>query len=265
MIGNLKQRAYEHIRQNLLTGHYPPGSALSAVALAKEIGISQTPVREAISQLETEGLVEQLPRVGMRVKCIDRRELEELFEIRELLESGAAAKAAERISDATVVQLEGLCAQFLALGRQFAKAPEGQFEAIAERIVINDVAFHLTLFGAADNRRMRKIVADLHLMAHLFRRQWDTPSLRVVTRIATTYRDHCRITRAVKRRDPAAAREAMAGHMQRAKRYLLDVYDWAQRAGAQGVDSVWPEHLQQLIQKMAEPPESGTQPADASR
>jgi DNA-binding GntR family transcriptional regulator len=233
MSGNLKQRAYEHIRQNLLTGHYPPGASLSAVALAKEIGVSQTPVREAISQLETEGLVE----------------------IREILESGAAAKAAERITDAAVTQLEGLCTQFRALARQFADAKGNDFEAIAEKLLINDVAFHLTLFGAADNRRMRKIVADLHLMTHLFRRQWDTPSLSVVTRIAWTYRDHSRITRAVKRRDAAAASQAMAGHMQRAKRYLLDVYDWAQRANAPGVDSMWPEHLQRLIQQMAEPPQ----------
>ena len=211
-------------------------------------------MREAISQLETEGLVEQLPRVGMRVKWIDRRELEELFEIREILESGAAAKAAERITDSAVVQLEGLCTQFLALARQFADAAESDFDALAERLLINDVAFHLTLFGAADNRRMRKIVADLHLMTHLFRRQWDIPSLSVVTRIAWTYRDHCRITRAVKRRDAGAASQAMAGHMQRAKRYLLDVYDWAQRADAPQVDSMWPEHLQQLIQQMAEPP-----------
>jgi DNA-binding GntR family transcriptional regulator len=256
MTGNLKQRAYEHIRQNLLTGHYSPGTALSAVALAKEIGVSQTPVREAISQLETEGLVEQVPRLGMRVKCIDRRELEELFEIREILESGAAAKAAERISDTAIAQLEGLCAQFLALARQLTKATGSEAEKLAERLLINDVAFHLTLFGAADNRRMRKIVADLHLMTQLFRRQWDIPSLRVVTRVAWTYRDHSRITRAVKRRDPAAASQAMAGHMQRAKRYLLDVYDWAQRAGAPEVDSMWPEHLQQLIQQMAEPTRS---------
>src|SRR5579859_2034234 len=154
MTVNLKQRAYEHIRQNLLAGRYQPGSALSAVALAKEIGISQTPVREAISQLETEGLVEQLPRLGMRVKVIDRRELEELFEIRELLESGAAARAAERTGTAAIAQLENLCDQFHTLSRQFrdVAANKEDFEPIAERLVVNDVAFHLTLFTAADNR-----------------------------------------------------------------------------------------------------------------
>jgi DNA-binding GntR family transcriptional regulator len=252
---NLKQRAYEHIRQNLLSGRYQPGSALSAISLAKEIGISQTPVREAISQLETEGLVEQIPRLGMRVKVIDRRELEELFEIRELLESGAAARAAERINGAGVHQLEELCRQFQALAHQFRDiaTQKGDFEATAERLVVNDVAFHLTIFTAADNRRMRKIVADLHLMSHLFRRQWDTPAVSVVSRLAWTLRDHWRITLAIKRRDAAAASQWMARHMRRAKRYLLGVYDWAQRADSRpGVDSAWPEHVQRLIQEMAE-------------
>ncbi len=252
---NLKQRAYEHIRGNLLSGRYAPGTSLSAVVLAKEIGVSQTPVREAISQLETEGLVEQFPRVGMRVKVLDRRELEELFEIRELLESGAAARAAERVTDKEVADLESLCVQFRALAEQVrgAVARKETYEPLAQRLVINDVAFHLTLFGAADNRRMRKIVADLHLMSHLFRRQWDIPTLTVLSRIAWTYRDHCRITAAVKRRDAPAAGQWMARHMRRAKQYLLDVYDWSRRNEPRpSVDSAWPEHVQRLIQQMAE-------------
>src|SRR5271169_1260355 len=105
MLTNLKIHAYEHIRKRLLSGDLAPGASLSPALLAKEIGISHTPVREAISQLESEGLVERLPRLGARVRLIDRRELEELFELRETLEADAAAWAAERISEEQIVAL----------------------------------------------------------------------------------------------------------------------------------------------------------------
>ena len=193
---NLKKLAYDHIRMNLFNGNLSPGMLLSAVALAKEYGMSQTPVREAISQLETEGLVEPLPRMGACVKWIDRRELEELFEIREILESGAHRQGGRAPSPTRLSRSsKGFVPSFAHRTSVRRRQAGNDFEAIAEKLLINDVAFHLTLFGAADDRRMRKIVADLHLMTHvLFRRQWDTPSLSVVTRhtldVSRSFPDH---------------------------------------------------------------------------
>ena len=122
MATNLKKLAYDHIRMNLFNGNLSPGMLLSPVTLAKEIGVSHTPVREAISQLESEGLVEQLPRVGARVKVIDRRELEELFDLREMLEGGAAAKAAERITAGEIAELRDLSERFHGLAGQLQEA-----------------------------------------------------------------------------------------------------------------------------------------------
>src|SRR5262245_15044729 len=94
--GTLVQRAYEHIQEAILSGHLPAGSVVSEAVLAKSLGISRTPVGEAIRQLAREGLVQQVPRYGTIVKPIDRRELIELYEMRAALESYAAARAAEK-------------------------------------------------------------------------------------------------------------------------------------------------------------------------
>ncbi|MCG8586726.1 MAG: GntR family transcriptional regulator, partial [Pirellulales bacterium] len=98
-----KQRAYEHIRQGMLTGRLLPGARLSNRALANEIGASLIPVREAISQLVSEGLAEHRPRMGAFVMQVDREELAELYDLREALECHAIRRA---VADLTDVDLE---------------------------------------------------------------------------------------------------------------------------------------------------------------
>ena len=102
----LKQHAYEVIRTKILSGVLKPGSRLSDELLARELGISRSPVREAISQLASEGMVDYRPRTGAYVKGPDRCELEELYEIREPLERYAARKAAAGISPEGIARLE---------------------------------------------------------------------------------------------------------------------------------------------------------------
>ena len=90
MSSSLKQLAYQHLRTRLLSGALPPGQRISAYDSAKELGISQTPVREAIGLLESEGLVHQIPKLGVFVRRPDRREIAELYDLRILLEGFAA-------------------------------------------------------------------------------------------------------------------------------------------------------------------------------
>jgi len=105
MTENLKTKAYNHIRQGLLLGQWPEGTFFSTGKVAKLIGMSYTPVREAIIQLESEGLVETVTNQGIRTKTLNRDELQEKFELRVILESGAAKLAAEKISEG---ELDGL-------------------------------------------------------------------------------------------------------------------------------------------------------------
>src|SRR6201995_3075492 len=82
----LREQAYKHIHGKLLAGELPAGHVLSEHSLAREIGISRTPVREAIQRLEQEGVLEQIPRYGTVVRRPERRDLEELYQLREALE-----------------------------------------------------------------------------------------------------------------------------------------------------------------------------------
>ena len=104
-----KQRAYDHIRDKLMVGELAAGCRLSNRALAREIGISIIPVREAISQLVSEGLLEHKPRVGTFVVEPSRQEIAELCELREALEAYAASRAAERISDGELAEMQRCC------------------------------------------------------------------------------------------------------------------------------------------------------------
>lgn len=250
---SLKDRAYEHIWDKVVSGHIPPGGRLSDIHLAKEIGISRTPVREAIILLETQGLVEQIAGLGPHVKSLDRGELDEAFEFREVLESAAAAKAAERITDSELAALNALCEQYRALARQVRDdGVRSVNHTLGDRLVVLDMAFHLKLIRAARNRRLLRGVTDLHILGRLLRRRAEIPTVSLLSRVALVYRDHRRIVRALRRRDADATRQWMSRHIQRARQYHLDAFDWHQRQeGLRGAGELdLPLHVQRLLARM---------------
>src|SRR3954466_2450459 len=102
-------RVREQLQHAILEGVLKPGERLRAEALAQRYGTSRTPVREALLQLEAEGLVEVEPNRGAVVRAFDRADLLDLYEVRALLEPAAAARAATRIGDADVARLQQLC------------------------------------------------------------------------------------------------------------------------------------------------------------
>src|SRR4051794_8529863 len=106
---SLRERAYRHIQRKILAGEIPSGGKVSEQSIAEELGISRTPVRSAIHELETEGLLEQVPRYGTIVRQADRRDIVELFDLRMALESFAAEIAADAISSEDLGTLGSLC------------------------------------------------------------------------------------------------------------------------------------------------------------
>ena len=105
---SLKDRAYQHVRRKLADGTLRPTMKVSLAAIAKEIGTSHIPVREAISQLRSEGYLDHTPSVGFFVRSIGRKEMADLFKVREALEVMAAAEAVERMTEETLVRLEAI-------------------------------------------------------------------------------------------------------------------------------------------------------------
>ncbi|MDF1852854.1 MAG: GntR family transcriptional regulator [Verrucomicrobiales bacterium] len=211
MTSNHSQRAYRHIRKKLLDGSVSPGSRLSYGVIGKEIGVSATPVREAVGQLASEGFVELVPQLGAVVRELSRDEAIELYELREALESFAAAHAAERISARQLAELNenletssAIVRQVKDSGRQVAdKATAKQFHSL-------DLSFHMTVIEASRNRRMLKVVGDSHILTRVFQADRHEFSQEI---LEATQSEHAAIFEAIQSHDAAASHEAMRQHI----------------------------------------------------
>jgi DNA-binding GntR family transcriptional regulator len=223
---SLRAKAYQHIQRKLLAGDWAAGDVLSELAVAKELGTSRTPVREAFRDFEQEGVLEQVPRFGTRVKALDRRDLVELYELREALEPFAVVQAAGRLSEADAHTLQALCDDMKAVAEDLRKRGRSSPDsAMMKRLMSADLTFHQLLIRAAGNRRMMKIVADSRLLARIF----ATPRQEHnVTVIEETHRYHTQILHAVKAGKGEVARKLMAEHIRASLKEALDHFDLKQ-------------------------------------
>lgn len=218
-----RDRAYEFIRDSLVSGRLPPGSRLSHRQIAKEIGTSFIPVREAIRQLVSEGLVRDEPKTGSYVMEISRQELAELYDLREALETHAVLKAAERIRLTELAEIERACDQMEAILEEIRQS--GVTEWTSKRNdewMMADVHLHLTLLRAAGNRRALKAVSDLRVMTHVFGHRLAERQLSDLERIC---RQHRALLDALRQRDAGAARAVLIEHLRTGCQQALDGYD----------------------------------------
>lgn len=253
---NLRDRAYRHIHEKLSSGRLPPGSVVSDRSLAAEIGISKTPVREAIRQLEHEGLLEAVPRHGTRVRAADRREIEELYELREALESHAVACAAERRTPADLAALDRLLDEIAAVSvRRLASGKRALDGALLRRFLAADMGFHLRLIEAAGNRRIRKALAESRVLTGIFgtRRQEHTAEV-----LQETYRHHQKILNAVRRGAADEARRLTAAHIRASKREALE---HLRSAEAREAEPAMPANLREELDRI----ERGSPPGKERR
>src|SRR4051812_41671740 len=151
-------RVRDLLEEAILEGELKPGERLRAEALAQRFGTSRTPIREALLQLEAQGLVEVEPNRGAVVKSFDAADLRDLYEVRALLEPAAAARAATRITATQITELEHLCDDH---------AP------VEEQIASNE-AFHRIITDAAGSPRLRTAMRAASGIPRGFRsRFWD--------------------------------------------------------------------------------------------
>jgi len=223
---SLKQLAYQHLRKRMLSGHLPPGQRISPDASARELGMSQTPVREAIGLLESEGLVEQLPNLGAFVRIPTRREIADLSDLRMVLEGFAVYRAAKRIKPAKLRELEKTFERMRELAHRIRDGGEPAFRGkLSDEIALVDVEFHMILLRAAGNERMLKIIDDLHVLSRLmsFGREFTVQD--VTKEMATLIKLHGKVLQSIRKRDGKAARKWMMGQLKPNKKILLDRYD----------------------------------------
>ena len=138
----LRDVVFENLREAIVEGRLKPGQRLMEVQLAEQLGVSRTPVREAIRKLELEGLVVMLPRKGAYVANMSLKDLIDVLEIRASLEGLAASLAAERITDEDIKKLESIVEEF----------KDGINESNVEALLRKDVEFHECIFKSTNNK-----------------------------------------------------------------------------------------------------------------
>ncbi len=158
----LREVVYESIRKAILTEKLHPGERLMENMIATKLGVSRTPVREAIRMLSDEGLVLIIPRRGAQVASISRKELDDVLEIRESLEALAIGRACERITDAMLDELSEAQEYFRSM------TADGELTELARA----DEDFHAVIYRAAGNRRLDSIISNLREQMYRFRLEY---------------------------------------------------------------------------------------------
>lgn len=194
-------RAYAFVKERLLDGRYPGGTLLSENRLAKELGISRTPVRQAFLQLEVEDLLDLYPRRGALVKPISASEADDVLEARLLIEKHCARHAATRESD---------------LGRELRDLLAEQERALSSNatdFILADRDFHRAIVAANGNRILTRQYDGLR---DRLQRMAATAVAADPRHMATFIAEHREIAGAIERGDGRAAADLMASHLRRA-------------------------------------------------
>lgn len=224
----LSHKAYVHLQEQLVQGRWGLNERISEKTVADELGISRTPVREAIRKMITEGLLYQVPSSGTFVTKPDRQSIAEMFEVRMALEGLAAGKAAELIKAPEVRELQRQFVIMRNASRAFRDSGERCMQGDAlEKFLTADRAMHNTLLSVADNRMASNIVHNGRIQTLIFGlRSYE----RDLHHIAVTLRAHGRLLLAIKQRDGVMARRWMEAHIRNSMRDALVAYDHHTRA-----------------------------------
>ncbi|MEO2047206.1 MAG: GntR family transcriptional regulator [Pirellulales bacterium] len=218
----MKKRVYLHIRTKLLTRELAPGAEISHRELAKEIGVSFTPVREAIGQLIDEGMLECHPSRGTFVSELSWEDLAELYDIREALECHAVSKMAGSMSVVDLVKMDLFTDEMVAVADEVIRSENPRLNTdLADRWVKSDVAFHMTVLRAAGNRRALKITDELRIMAKIFGHREHEQLCDDLLRVCCEHRS---IVTALREGNAVDARKAMAEHIRRGCQIDLAAY-----------------------------------------
>lgn len=195
----LRDVVFNTLRQAILTGELKPGERLMEIHLANKLGVSRTPIREAIRKLELEGLVTMIPRRGAEVAQITEKSLQDVLEVRSSLDALCAELACERISDEEIDELEAACEAFEAA----TKTKDTRAIAAA------DVALHDIIVRATGNRRLVQLVNNLAEQMYRYRFEY----IKDFTMHGALIEEHRVIFEAIRKKDKETAAKAAITHI----------------------------------------------------
>ncbi|OPY58687.1 MAG: putative HTH-type transcriptional regulator YdfH [Pelotomaculum sp. PtaU1.Bin035] len=204
----LRELVFESLREAIILGRLIPGERLMEVQLAEEMGVSRTPVREAIRKLELEGFVAMVPRKGAYVASITMKDIVDVFEVRAALEGMAAGLAAERITEEEMDQLE----------RSLVHIVESNSGDDIDAVVQWDTTFHGLIYQSSRNQRLVQIITHLQEQIQRFR----MTSLSQPGRTKGALDEHKKIVEAISDRNVELAQSLAREHIENAEQSLLN-------------------------------------------
>lgn len=195
----LRDVVFNTLRQGILRGLLPPGLRLMEIQLAKQLGVSRTPVREAIRKLELEGLVVTIPRKGAEVAEITPKDLHDVLEVRCALEALAVELACQAITTEELNELGLYVEKFKTL------VPTGDINALAEC----DVAFHDVIINSTGNKRLIQMLNNLREQMYRYRLEY----LKDDTTHPLLIREHQEIITCLQNKDITGAKSVISDHI----------------------------------------------------
>jgi GntR family transcriptional regulator, rspAB operon transcriptional repressor len=216
LTSRITDQVYDVLRQEIIKRTLKPNSKIDINALAQEMGVSRTPVFDALTRLENEGLVIRRNRVGTFVAPLDRRLYEETFEARNMVEQFVTPLSIEHLTDEAIAELEALLSSSEIL---LQNVTDKTFDYISYTRYDQD--FHLKLVGLCENQHIIDFYKSLNAHMQIARAY----SHHALPRATEGYSEHRRILNAFKARDIKAARRAQSEHLQRSQAGISAVLD----------------------------------------
>lgn len=212
----LVDEAYAALRKAILANEYPPGHQVGAQELAARLGMSRTPVQEAALRLQQEGLVEIVPKRGIRITALTPADIAEIYEVIIALEGAAARRIAGLPEAARAGAVDALAAATDRMAEALARDDRAAWGEA-------DAAFHLDLAERSGNRRIAAFIAMVNAQAHRARML----HLRLRADLAGSAGDHRAIVAAIRAGDGEAAAAAAQAHRALARDILLPLIERA--------------------------------------
>ncbi len=201
---SVREKTYDYLKSNILSGRFVPGERLAEEHLAEELGVSRTPVREALHKLEQNGLIEPLESRGFCIPKDSEEEIEDLFELRTVLEGYTLKLICERITDEQIGRLEEI----------IDKAEVSLRRKRIDEVFQWNTEFHDILYGmVADKRRFYNLIVNIR--KYVLRYRKDT--LQYLGAAKRTIDGHRQILLALKLKDPDLCERVMRAHIREAK------------------------------------------------
>jgi DNA-binding GntR family transcriptional regulator len=195
--GSIKARLYECLKADIVNGTFDMGERLNEAQLSAKYGVSRAPLRQVLAQLQRDGLVEVVARVGYLTSQLTLQDVNDIFELRLLVETATVQKAAVRITDDALDRLEQLCSKY----------NPGDHQSYRLHLEEN-TEFHRTIAEAAGNRRMVAVLnQSIEQMVRLSVLRLDMSNADVVVG------EHLEIAAALRQRDPVQVRDLMVNHL----------------------------------------------------